>query len=226
MLGDRAARFTPPPENGVRGAESDGVSGVGASGSRVDVTLRVINIGKSRYRTRALGADGDGGRAASKSSPCRPRRTTPATPQSEIARRLRPNQELILWPFFDFADTLRRTFGSRYLFLRQNVNQGPDQDRSWPTAWAGWRISTPACCSSNGLTTGQRRLPRSVARANQTFLQRRHAGDGDGGENCDARARRDAELVEAWELFGNVPPVLTEADVDRIILAAYQMVTR
>ena len=27
-----------------------------------------------------------------------------------------------------------------------------------------------------------------------------------------------AELVESWELFGNVPPVRTEADVDRVIL--------
>jgi hypothetical protein len=38
------------------------------------------------------------------------------------------------------------------------------------------------------------------------------------GELATLAPGQFAELVESWELFGNVPPVTTEADVDRIIL--------
>jgi hypothetical protein len=38
------------------------------------------------------------------------------------------------------------------------------------------------------------------------------------GELVALQPGKSTELVESWELFGNVPPVATEADVDRIIL--------
>ena len=38
------------------------------------------------------------------------------------------------------------------------------------------------------------------------------------GELVTLHPGKSASLVESWELFGNVPPVATEAAVDRIIL--------
>jgi hypothetical protein len=38
------------------------------------------------------------------------------------------------------------------------------------------------------------------------------------GELVTLAPGQSAELVESWELYGNVPPVHTEADVDQVIL--------
>ena len=38
------------------------------------------------------------------------------------------------------------------------------------------------------------------------------------GELVNLAPGKSASLVESWELHGNVPPVHTEADVDRLIL--------
>jgi hypothetical protein len=38
------------------------------------------------------------------------------------------------------------------------------------------------------------------------------------GELVSLRPGQSASLVESWELFGNVPPVQNEADVDKFIL--------
>ena len=38
------------------------------------------------------------------------------------------------------------------------------------------------------------------------------------GELVTLQPGQSAELIESWELFGGVPDVRTEADVDRVIL--------
>ena len=83
-----------------------------AKGTRVDVTLRVTNIGKAPTDLAPWGPTvmAPGGVEI---IPLPPKTNHPGHPKNaKSPADYAPNQELILWPYFDFADT-RWTFGSR-----------------------------------------------------------------------------------------------------------------
>ena len=104
--GDLAVRFVPPPEMEY-GVQKEMELQLDQHGSRVDVKLKVTNIGtarrKSRRGDRLLGSRRvEIIRCLPKDHPGHPKK---AKSPADFA----PNQELILWPYFDFADTRGRS---------------------------------------------------------------------------------------------------------------------
>jgi hypothetical protein len=127
-----------------------------------------------------------------------------------------PNQELILWPYFDFADT-RWTFGARYAFLRQDVNKGPTKiGLAHREGWVAYLNSHTLFVKKFDYREGAVYPDRGTRY--QTFSNEDMLEMETCGELVTLAPGASASLVESWELFGNVPEIKTEADVDRVIL--------
>jgi hypothetical protein len=126
-----------------------------------------------------------------------------------------PNQELILWPYFDFADT-RWSFGSRYATLRQDVTRGPTK------IGLAHRMGWVAYLNSGVLFVKRFDYREGAAYPDwgtryQTFSNEDMLEMETVGELVTLQPGASAELTESWELFGGVPPVRTEGDIDRVI---------
>jgi hypothetical protein len=127
-----------------------------------------------------------------------------------------PNQELILWPYFDFADT-RWTLGKRYIFLRQDVNKGPTKiGLAHREGWVAYLNSGTLFVKRFDYREGAVYPDRGTRY--QTFSNEDMLEMETVGELVTLQPGQAAELIETWELFGNISPVSSEADVDRRIL--------
>ena len=127
-----------------------------------------------------------------------------------------PNQELVLWPYFDFADT-RWTFGSRYLFLRQDVNKGPTKiGLAHRMGWVAYLNSGVLFVKRFDYREGA--TYPDLGTRYQTFSNEDMLEMETVGMLTTLVPGQSAELEETWELFTDVPAVNTEADVDRFVL--------
>jgi hypothetical protein len=127
-----------------------------------------------------------------------------------------PNQELILWPYFDFADP-RWTFGSRYLFLRQDPTRGPTKiGLAHRQGWVGYVNAGTLFVKRFDYREGA--VYPDLGTRYQTFSNEDMLEMETVGELVTLKPGESAELVELWELFGGVGEVRTEADADRVIL--------
>ena len=117
---------------------------------------------------------------------------------------------------FDFTDD-RWTFGSRYVFLRQNPKKGPTKiGLAHPVPWVAYL---------NQGTLFVKRFGRlewadypDMGTTYQTFSNEDMLEMETVGPLVTLIPGQSAELEETWELFTDVPDVKTEADVDRVIL--------
>lgn len=214
-LGERAARFTPPPEEEY-GLQKVMEVALASQGTRVEVRLRVTNIGSAPTELAPWGPTvmAPGGVEI---IPLPPKRPHPGHPRNARSPAdYAPNQELILWPYFDFADT-RWTFGSRYIFLRQDVTKGPTKlGLAHRQGWVAYLNSGVLFVKRFDYREGA--IYPDLGTRYQTFTNEDMLEMETVGELVTLRPGESAELVESWELFANVPPVATEADVDRVIL--------
>ncbi len=214
-LGEHAVRLTPPPE-AEYGVQKVMELRLDARGTRVGVTLRVTNVGTSPTELAPWGPTvmAPGGVEI---IPLPPKKDHPGHPRNARSPAdYGPNQELILWPYFDFADR-RWTFGSRYLFLRQDVNKGPTKiGLAHREGWVGYLNSGVLFVKRFGYREGAVYPDRGTRY--QTFSNEDMLEMETVGELVALRPGESAELSESWELHGGVPPVATEADVDRLIL--------
>ncbi len=214
-IGERGARFTPPPE-AEYGVQKVMELRLGAKGTRVDVTLRVTNTGTTATELAPWGPTvmAPGGMEI---IPLPPKKNHPLHPKNaKSPADFAPNQELILWPYFDFADT-RWTFGRKYIFLRQDVNKGPTKiGLAHRMGWVAYLNSGVLFVKRFDYREGAIYPDRGTRY--QTFSYEEMLEMETVGELVTLQPGKSAELIESWELFGNVPPVRTEADVDRIIL--------
>jgi hypothetical protein len=127
-----------------------------------------------------------------------------------------PNQEVILWPYFDFQDT-RWSFGSRYIMLRQDVTKGPTKiGLAHREGWVGYLNSHTLFVKRFDYRPGAVYPDRGTRY--QTFSNEDMLEMETVGELVNLSPGASASLVEQWELFGGVPDVLTESDVDRDVL--------
>jgi len=127
-----------------------------------------------------------------------------------------PNQELILWPYFDFSDS-RWTFGKKYLFLRQDPTKGQTKiglahRMGWVAYWNAGTLFVKRFDYREGAV-----YPDGGTRY-QTFSNEDMLEMETCGELVTLAPGASASLLESWELFGNVPEIKTEADVDRVVL--------
>ena len=215
QLGPNKARFIPPPEKEY-GIQKEMIIGLAEKGTTVDVTLRVTNVGPlvTELAPWAPTVMAPGGVEI---IPQPPHRNHPGHPSNARSPAdYAPNQELILWPFFDFTDS-RWTMGSRYLFLRQDPKKGPTK------IGLAHRMGWVAYLNQGNLFV--KRI-KYVEGANypdmgtnyQTFSNEDMLEMETVGILGRLEPGQSAELTENWQLFGNVPEVKTEADVDRYVL--------
>lgn len=215
QTGPHAAKFTPPPETEY-GVQKTMELKLGPTGTKVEVILTVTNIGKEPTDLAPWGPTvmAPGGvevipLPAKYDHPGHPKR---AKSPADFA----PNQELILWPYFDFADT-RWTFGKKYLFLRQDVNKGPTKiGLAHRMGWVGYVNSGTLFVKRFDYREGAVYPDRGTRY--QTFSNEDMLEMETVGELVSLKPGASASLVESWELFGNVPDVRTECDVDRVVL--------
>ncbi|WP_439621714.1 hypothetical protein [Gemmata sp.] len=214
-IGDLAVRFTPPPETEY-GVQKVMELKLGKTGTRVDVRLQVTNIGTEPTDLAPWGPTvmAPGG-VEIIPLPTKKNHPGPVS-NAKTPADYGPNQELILWPYFDFADT-RWAFGKKYIMLRQDVTKGPTKiGLAHRMGWAGYLNSGVLFVKRFDYREGAVYPDRGTRY--QTFSNEDMLEMETCGELVTLHPGQSAEVVEAWELHGNVPPVRTEADVDRVIL--------
>lgn len=214
-LGAHGARFTPPPETEY-GIQKVMELRLGARGTRVDVTLRVTNIGGAPTELAPWGPTvmAPGGVEI---LPLPAKKNHPGHPSNaKSPADYGPNQELVLWPYFDFADT-RWTFGKRFAFLRQDVNKGPTKiGLAHREGWVAYLNSGVLFVKRFDYREGAVYPDRGTRY--QTFSNEDMLEMETVGELVTLAPGASAELTESWDLHGGVPPVSTEADVERVVL--------
>lgn len=218
-IGPEAARITAPPEDEY-GVQKTMELRLAGKGTRVDVKLKVTNTGSKPTELAPWGPTvmAPGGMEI---IPLPPKAPHPGHPKNARSPAdFGPNQELILWPYFDFADT-RWTFGSRYIFLRQDVNKGPTKiGLAHRMGWVAYLNSGVLFVKRFDYRGGAVYPDRGTRY--QTFSYQEMLEMETCGELVTLQPGQSAELDESWELFGNVPPVTTEDDVDRVIVPLIQ----
>jgi hypothetical protein len=214
-IGDLAVRFTPPPETEY-GVQKVMELKLGKTGTRVEVRLRVTNIGKEPTELAPWGPTvmTPGGVEI---IPLPPKKNHPGhVSNAKTPADYGPNQELILWPYFDFADT-RWSFGKKYIMLRQDVNKGPTKiGLAHRMGWVAYAVSGVLFVKRFDYREGA--VYPDWGTRYQTFSNEDMLEMETCGELVTLQPGQSAELIESWELHGNVPAVRTEADVDRVIL--------
>jgi len=215
QIGPCAVRLTPPPENEY-GVQKEMTVGLAESGTRVSISLKVTNIGPliTQLAPWAPTVMAPGGVEI---IPQPPHRNHPLHPKNaKSPADFAPNQELILWPYFDFTDS-RWTFGSRYIFLRQDAKKGPTKiGLAHRRSWVAYLNQGNLFVKRIGYVEGGS-YP-DMGTNYQTFSNEDMLEMETVGLLTSLNPGQSAELSESWELFGNVPAVQNEEDVDRIIL--------
>lgn len=213
--GPFAVTLTPPPETEY-GVQKEMTLALAPSGSKVTVTLKVTNTGSAPTELAPWGPTvmAPGGVEI---IPLPPKAPHPGHPsRAKSPADFAPNQELILWPYFDFADT-RWTFGAKYIFLRQDVNKGPTKiGLAHRAGWVAYLNSHTLFVKRFDYREGAVYPDRGTRY--QTFSNEDMLEMETVGELTTLAPGWSAELVETWELFHDVPDVRTESDVDRHIL--------
>jgi hypothetical protein len=214
-IGERAARFTPPPEQEY-GIQKEMEISLSSKGSYLRMILRVTNMGTSATELAPWGPTvmAPGGVEI---IPLPPKKNHPGHPRNASSPAdFAPNQKLILWPYFDFADT-RWTFGNRYIFLRQDVNKGPTKiGLAHRMGWVAYLNSGVLFVKRFDFREGA--IYPDLGTRYQTFSNEDMLEMETVGELVTLAPGKSAVLSEAWELFDKVPPIQTETDVDQIIL--------
>lgn len=213
--GAHSARIIAPPEEEY-GVQKMMELRLGSKGTRVEVLLKVTNTGKQSTELAPWGPTvlAPGGVEIIPLPPKKPHPLHPKNAKSPADYA--PNQELILWPYFDFADT-RWTFGSRYIFLRQDVNKGPTKiGLAHRMGWVAYLNSGVLFVKRFDYREGAVYPDRGTRY--QTFSYQEMLEMETVGELVTLPPGESAELKESWELHGGVADVRTEDDVDRVIL--------
>jgi hypothetical protein len=215
QTGPNAAKLIPPPE-AEYGVQKEMHLALEPNGTKVHVTLKVTNVGTAPTELAPWGptvlAPGGVEIIPLPAKAPHPGHPTNAKSPADFG----PNQELILWPYFDFSDT-RWTFGSRYIFLRQDVTKGPTKiGLAHRMGWVAYLNSHTLFVKRFDYRDGAVYPDRGTRY--QTFSYQEMLEMETCGELVTLQPGGSAELVESWELFTGVPDVQTEADVDRVIL--------
>ena len=212
--GPLSVRLTPPPETKY-GIQKVMEVSLAPTGSRVTITLRVTNIGTESTELAPWGPTvmAPGGIEI---VPLPAKYDHPGHPDNAASPKdYAPNQNLILWPYFDFADT-RWSFGSKYIFLRQ------DRTKSQTKIGLAHRMKYVAYLNEGCLFV---KWPPYVEGATypdtgtsyQTFSNEDMLEMETCGVLTTLAPGESAEFTECWDLFAGVPPIASEADADRIL---------
>lgn len=130
-----------------------------------------------------------------------------------------PNQNLVLWPFFDFKDP-RWTFGSKYIFLRQDKRGPTKLGLAHKVGWVGYlnggTLFVKHFKHENGVTYPDR------GSNFETFTNEDMLEVETLGPLTKLAPGKIVTLTEQWDLFDGVGEVRTEADADQKVLTKYR----
>src|SRR5262245_23829698 len=213
-IGDFGARLTPPPEEAY-GVQKVMEVRLEEKGTRVHIRLQVTNVGQTRT-TLAPWAPTVMAPGGTEIIPLPAKANHPGHPsRAKHPGDFAPNQSIVFWPYFDFTDD-RWTFGSRYLFLRQNPKKGPTKiGLAHPVPWVAY-LNQGTLFVKRFRHHEWAKYP-DMGTSYQTFSNEDMLEMETVGVLCTLLPGQSAELEETWELFPDVPAVKTEADVDRVI---------
>ncbi len=126
-----------------------------------------------------------------------------------------PNLELILWPYFDFADP-RWTFGQKFITLRQG-NRGPTKiGLSHKVGWVAYLNGGTLFSKRFAFQPGQNYPDRGASYetfSNEDMLEMESLGPI--GPLAPGVA---IEHTERWNLADGLGDVQTEADIERLVV--------
>jgi len=128
-------------------------------------------------------------------------------------RDLLPNQHLVLWPYTDLADS-RLTFGTRAILLRQTARKTPQKlGLANPEAWAAYAVHR--CLFIKRFAYHPKATYPDAGCNTELFTNADMLEVESLGPLVRLAPGRKVEHLEDWYLFADVPPITTEADVDR-----------
>lgn len=217
QLADGAVRLKPAADR--FGIQKEMDVRLDPEGSGVTVVHRVRNVGQAATGLApwALTVMAPGGVEV---LPLPPKAPHPGgSENAKTPEDFGPNMELILWPYFDFADD-RWTFGRKFITLRHK-DRGPTKlGLSNRLGWAAYL---------NGSTLFIKRFPYD---ADKTYPDRGSSYETFSNEDMVemeslgplVRLAPGAavEHVETWRLVGGIGPANTEEEIERIIVPAVQ----
>jgi hypothetical protein len=215
QIGPRTVRFRPPPENEY-GVQKEMIVGLAESGTKVSITLKVTNIGPlvTELAPWAPTVMAPGGVEI---IPQPPHHDHPGHPRNaKSPADFAPSQQLILWPYFDFADR-RWSFGSKYIFLRQDSKKGPTKiGLAHRIGWVGYLNQGNLFVKRFGYVDGA--AYPDMGTNYQTFTNEDMLEMETVGVLGRLNPGQSSEHSETWELYGSVPEMRSEEDVDRHVL--------
>lgn len=210
-LGPGRVRFTPAPETAF-GLQKEIDVALEPSGSKVEVTHRITNVGREATDLAVWGLSvmAPGGMEI---VPLPAKRPHPGSPKNaRSAAEFAPNLLIAAWPFTDFQDP-RWRFGSKFITLTQDAHRGATK--------LGLAHRAGGVGYLNGGTLFVKRFDY---RDGQTYP--------DGGVNFETFTNQDmleceslgsitrlapgrsVEHRETWELFGGLGAAKTEAEIE------------
>jgi hypothetical protein len=215
-LGTGLVRFTQPPD-AAYGVQKEIDLTLEPTGSRVRVTHRVTNVGRTETKLAAwaLSVMAPGGLEV---IPLPPKRPHPGDVKNATsAADFAPNQLLVLWPFFDFQDP-RYRFGSKFITLRQDPARGATKiGLAHRSGVVGYLNEGTLFVKRFGFREGATYPDRGVNF--ETYTDRDMLEVETLGPMTTLQPYDSVEHRETWELFGGVGPAVTEDEIGRNVAA-------
>lgn len=205
-----------PPADREYGVQKEIDVQLAPGGSAVRLVHRLRNVGERPIRLApwALTVMAPGGKEIIPLPANKPHPGPPTNAKSPADYA--PNQQMVLWPFFDFKDP-RWTFGSRYLTLSQDGKRGPTKvGLAHRLGWVGYL---------NGGTLFVKRFDHDARRTYpdrgcnfETFTNEDMLEIESLGPLVELKKGEQVEHVERWELHALSASLDDEAAIDRHVL--------
>ena len=137
-------------------------------------------------------------------------------PRGSHPKDLLPNQRLVLWPYTDLADP-RLMMGTRALLLRQRKTM-PKPFKlglSNPEGWAAYAVH--GCLFVKRFAFDPAATYPDMGCNTEFFTNADMLEVESLGPLVTLPAGKEVSHIEDWYLFGGVPAIRSEADVDKVV---------
>ncbi len=185
-------------------------------GSHVKVVHRLTNIGDqpAELAPWSLTVMAPGGVEI---IPLPPKHPHPGPPKNaKSPKDYAPNQQMVLWPFFDFKDP-RWDFGTKYITLRQDAKRGPTKiGLAHQLGWIGYLNNGTLFVKHFGYHDGQT-YPDGGCNF-ETFTNEDMLEMESLGSILKLAPKATVEHIEEWDLFSDIGAVTDEASIDKNVL--------
>lgn len=212
-LGNGAVRLVPEPEQPF-GLQKEIDVRLEPSGSRVELTHRIRNIGKqpTDLAPWALTVMKPGGVEV---IPLPSKARHPGASDAKSAEDFGPSFALVLWPYTNFQDP-RLTLGEKYIQLRTDSKRPATKlGLSHRAGWVGYLNDGNLFVKRFGYTPA---MPYPDKGCNyETYTDENILEMETLGPLVRLEPGQEATLTEHWELFGGIGSADDEAAIDRLI---------